>query len=71
MNLKERTCKFEKCYDLIVSVDVVTRTQSHFKRTIRAISFIIIALNAITKILVIYKKVISKDRDFLFKSDCL
>ena len=47
----------------------MTRTQSHFKRIIRIISFIIIALDAITKIFVIYKRVISKDRDFLFKSN--
>ena len=49
----------------------MTRTQPHFKRIIRAISFIIIASNAITKILVVYKRVISKDRDFLFESNYL
>ena len=49
----------------------MTRTQPHFKRTIRAISFIIIALNATTKIPVVYKEVILKNKDFLFKSNCL
>ena len=29
----------------------------------------IIASNATTKILIVYKKIISKDRDFLFKSN--
>ena len=38
---------------------------------IRAISFMIIALDATTEVLVVYREVISKDRDFLFKSDCL
>ena len=55
---------------MIVSVDVVARTQPHFKRTIRAISFMIIALGAITEVPVAYKGVISEDRDFLFESDC-
>ena len=71
INLEERTCKFGKCQGLIVSVDVVTRTQPHFKRTIRAISFMIIASDATTKILIAYNEFISKDRDFLFESDCL
>lgn len=55
---------------MIVSVDVVARTQSHFKRTIRATSFVIVALGAITEVFVVYKGVISEDRDFLFEPDC-
>ena len=71
MNLEERTCRFEKYQELIISIDVVARTQSYFKRIICVISFIIIALDAIMKIFVVYKRIISKDRDFLFKSNCL
>ena len=70
INLEERTCRFEKYQDLIVPIDVVTRTQPHSKRTIRATSFMTIAPDATTEVPVAYKGVISDDRDFLFEPDC-
>ena len=71
VNLKERNYKFGKYQGLIVPINVVTRTQPHFKRIIRVISFITIALDTTTKVFVVYKRVISKNRDFLFEPDYL
>ena len=70
MDLKTRTVKLGRCQRLNTSIDVVARTQSHFKRIIRIKSSIIIISNITTKVPIAYNNTISKDRDFLFEPDC-
>ena len=71
MNLKTRTIKLERCQGLNTSIDVVARTQSHFKRIIRIKFSIIIASSITTKVSITYNDTISENRDFLFESDCV
>ena len=70
MNLKTRILKFEKCQKLQISIDVIARIQSHFKRIIRNKFSIIIISNIIAKILIVYNDITLKNRDFLFESNC-
>ena len=70
MNLKTRIIKLEKCQELQISIDVIARTQFHFKRIIRNKFSIIITSNIIAKILIAYNDTISKNRDFLFELNC-
>ena len=70
MNLKTRTIKLERYQRLNTSIDVVARTQPHFKRIIRIKSSITIASGITTKVPVAYNNTISKNRDFLFEPDC-
>ena len=70
MNLKAYIIKFGKYQKLKISIDVIARIQFHFKYIIRYKSLIIITSNIITKIFIAYNDIISKNRDFLFESDC-
>ena len=70
MNLKTRTIKLERCQRLNISIDVVARTQPHFKRIIRIKSSITIASNITTEVPIAYNDTIPEDRDFLFEPDC-
>ena len=70
MNLKTRTIKLERCQGLNISIDVVARTQSHFKRIIYIKFSIIIVLSITTKVSIAYNNIISENRDFLFELDC-
>ena len=70
INWKTRIIKLKRCQRLNISIDVVARTQSHFKRIIRIKFSIIIISSIITKVSVAYNNTISKNKDFLFESDC-
>ena len=71
MNLDARVVKLKKYQSLKVLIDVITRTQLKSKRTIRTRSSIILVSSTTTEVSVIYKNIISEDRDFLFESDCI
>ena len=70
MNLEIHIIKLEKCQELQISIDVIARIQSHFKCIIRNKFSIIITSNIIAEIFIVYNDIISKNRDFLFESDC-
>ena len=67
MNLKTRIVKLDKYQKFKISINVITRIQSHFKRIIRIKFSIIIISNIIIKIFIAYNDTISKNRDFLFE----
>ena len=69
INLKTRTIKLERCQKLNISIDVIVRTQSYFKRIIYIKFSITIISNIITKVSIAYNNIISKNRNFLFESD--
>ena len=53
-----------------ISLDVITKSNSHFKYTIYFKFIIIIALDIIIKVFIVYNNTIFINKDFLFKSDC-
>ena len=70
MNLKTRIVKLEKCQRFQISINIIARIQSHFKRTIRNKFSIIIISNIIAKIFIVYNNIILENHDFLFESNC-
>ena len=69
MNLKIRIVKFDKYQEFKISIDVVARIQSHFKRIIYIKFSIIITSDIIIKVFIAYNDIISKNRNFLFEPD--
>ena len=69
VDLEIKVYRFNKCQELKVSIDVITKFKSNSRRTIRNKISVIIALDITIKVSVAYKENISKDRDFLFESN--
>ena len=70
INFEKRRLTIIKCESLRVSIEMLNRTTSHVKRTIRSRQTYILQFDDFAKIFVTYHDFLFDDRDFLFESHC-
>ena len=70
IDFEKRRLTIVKCESLRVSIEMLSRTTSHVKRTIRSRQTYILQSDDFAKIFVTYHDFLSDDRDFLFESHC-
>ena len=65
-----QTIKFAKCENLAAPIDILTRSEPHAKRTIKAKNAVMVPPRSTIDVPVIYNGSIPQDRDFLFEPGC-
>ena len=70
INLKKQLLIIKVCQNLQTSIKIVTRQQSHLKRTMRVKFNTVISSHSTIDIFMIYHESLFNDRDFLFEFQC-
>ena len=70
IDFEKRRLTIVKCESLRVSIEMLSRTTSHVKRTIRSRQTYILQFDDFAKIFVTYHDFLSDDKDFLFEFHC-